>query len=260
MISKEIDTFDQMIQRDIRKLDKKNTYTKPTNLTTGEFEGLKQLEKDTNLIIKPADKGGAIVILNKEQYNQEANRLLDDLHTYTKLGRDPTERIKNIFHEYLQRGKDSDIINDNEYRYLKINFPRIPVFYYLPKVHKNKEQPPGRPIVLGIDSISCRISEYVDHLLQPLVQKTPAYLKDTITILQLIRDLKWESDYILATCDVNSLYTIIPHKAGCDAVQHFLIESGDFKTEQIQYIIEGIDLILRNNYFWYGDEFYLQCN
>uniref|UniRef100_A0A8C5M9D4 Reverse transcriptase domain-containing protein n=1 Tax=Leptobrachium leishanense TaxID=445787 RepID=A0A8C5M9D4_9ANUR len=260
MISKEIDTFDQMIQRDIRKLEKNTRHTKPSNLTKEEYEGLKQIKRDTNLIIKPADKGGGVVILNKEQYHQETCRLLNDPVTYKKLGGNPTESIKQKFYEYLQRGKDIGVINDDEYRYLKINYPRIPVLYHLPKVHKDINHPPGRPIVSGINSISCRISEHIDHLLQPLVQKTSAYLKDTITTLQIIRDIKWEPGYLLATCDVNSLYTIIPHDIGCKAVEFFLTDSGNFRVEQIQYILEGIKLILHNNFFWYGGEYYLQCN
>uniref|UniRef100_A0A8C5QHV8 Uncharacterized protein n=1 Tax=Leptobrachium leishanense TaxID=445787 RepID=A0A8C5QHV8_9ANUR len=211
MISKEIDTFDQMVQRDIRKLEKKRRYTnRPSNLTKEENEGLKQLSKDTNLIIKPADKGGGLVILNQEQYHLESCRLLNDAKTYFKVGNDPTEQIKQIFLEYLQRGKDSGILNEHEYQYLKINHPRIPVFYHLPKIHKNCQHPPGRPIVSGIDSISCRVSEHIDHLLQPLVQTTPAYLKDTISVLKLLKEIKWEPNFVFATCDVNSLYTIIP--------------------------------------------------
>uniref|UniRef100_A0A8C5PB27 Reverse transcriptase domain-containing protein n=1 Tax=Leptobrachium leishanense TaxID=445787 RepID=A0A8C5PB27_9ANUR len=218
------------------------------------------VNKDTNLIIKPADKGGGLVILNQEQYHLESCRLLNDVKTYLKLGNDPTEQIKQMFLEYLQRGKDSGILNEQEYQYLKINYPRIPVFYHLPKIHKNCQHPPGRPIVSGIDSISCRVSEHIDHLLQPLVQTTPAYLKDTISVLKLLKEIKWEPNFIFATCDVNSLYTIIPHEAGCKATEFFLLESKVFKLDQIQYIIEGINLILKNNYFWYGGDFYLQIN
>uniref|UniRef100_A0A8C5QWW5 Reverse transcriptase n=1 Tax=Leptobrachium leishanense TaxID=445787 RepID=A0A8C5QWW5_9ANUR len=258
MASKEIEAFEQMVSLDIRRTGSSKCNYKPRNLTKLEFEGLQSLAKNDSLVVKPADKGGGLVVLNREQYHHESVRLLGDPNTYQKLTNDPTNRIKEIFYEYLLRGKDRGILNDQEYRYLKVLHPRIPVFYYLPKIHKNLDNPPGRPIVSGIQSISCKISEYIDHLLQPLVMSTSAHLKDSIAILNILKDIEWEDDYILATCDVSSLYTIIPHKEGCTAVEHFVTQSGQFQMDQIQFIIEGINLILKNNYFWYGGEFYVQ--
>uniref|UniRef100_A0A8C5MIH2 Reverse transcriptase domain-containing protein n=1 Tax=Leptobrachium leishanense TaxID=445787 RepID=A0A8C5MIH2_9ANUR len=244
---------------DIRKLETKNKKFH-NNLTKKEYVGLKQLREDENVIIKPADKGGGVVILNMDQYHQEMSRLLSDLNTYQKLPGDPTAQTKQIFFEYLQRGKNTDILNDREYQYLKMEHPRIPVIYYLPKFHKNKTNPPGRPIVSGINSITSRISEYIDLLLQPLVVRTQAYLKDTISLLRLLEEIEWKDNYIMATCDVNSLYTIIPHDVGCEATRFFLSDSGCFAADQMEFIIEGIQLVLNNNYFWYKGDFYLQIN
>uniref|UniRef100_A0A8C5PFD7 Reverse transcriptase n=1 Tax=Leptobrachium leishanense TaxID=445787 RepID=A0A8C5PFD7_9ANUR len=236
MASKEIETFEQLVALDIKRLNKhKYIDPKPKNLSKSEYEGLKQLKRDETLIIKPADKGGGIVVLNQEQYHNETMRLLNDPLTYRKLENDPTNRIKEIFFEYIQKGKDSGILNEQEFKYLNIKCPRIPVFYHLPKVHKDRFNPPGRPIVSGINSISCRTSEYIDHLLQPLVVKTRAHLKDTISVLQLLQELKWENDYLFATCDVNSLYTIIPYKEGCEAVEFFLRNSGNFSVDQLEF-------------------------
>lgn len=52
---------------------------------------------------------------------------------------------------------------------------RIPVIYYLPKVHENPINPPGRPIIRGLDSVTFRVGTYIDNFLQPLVSKTPSY-------------------------------------------------------------------------------------
>ena len=45
------------------------------NLNKSELKALQQLKKDTNIIIKPADKGSATVILDKE-YTAEGIRQL----------------------------------------------------------------------------------------------------------------------------------------------------------------------------------------
>ena len=47
------------------------------NLTPEEVEALRQLRQDAHLIIKPADKGSAVVVMDREHYIQEAERQLD---------------------------------------------------------------------------------------------------------------------------------------------------------------------------------------
>lgn len=57
--------------------------------------------------------------------------------------------------------------------------PVMPVQYQVPKVHKNAKHPPRRPNLSGINSLSTRLGEYIDVYLQPLVSKSPSYLKDS---------------------------------------------------------------------------------
>lgn len=61
------------------------------------------------------------------------------------------------------------IINDQEFNHFSSEYPRIPVIYFLPKVHKDPNNPPGRPIVPWINSITCRLSAYIDSFLQKYV-------------------------------------------------------------------------------------------
>jgi hypothetical protein len=44
-----------------------------------ERQALEELQQNTSIIIKPADKGSAIVILDREQYVQEALRQLQNI-------------------------------------------------------------------------------------------------------------------------------------------------------------------------------------
>lgn len=48
------------------------------NLSTHEFEALNLLCKNSNIIIKPAVKGSAVVILDKDQYLWEGYRQLNN--------------------------------------------------------------------------------------------------------------------------------------------------------------------------------------
>ena len=78
-----------MVEKDIN--DAKNELKKrpKQNLTKGELEELKQLEKRLDIIISNADEEGAVVIMDTDKYIGEADRQLSDSTNYKKLQNDP---------------------------------------------------------------------------------------------------------------------------------------------------------------------------
>lgn len=68
---------------------------------------------------------------------------------------------------------------------------------------------PSLPIDPLFDSLFVRMGEYLDRLLQPLAQKCSAYLKVSRNRMELLQGVEVDEDYILASIDVNSLYTNI---------------------------------------------------
>ena len=60
------------------------------NLTPEERKALKDLQKRDDIIIKEADKGSAVVVMNKEDYLAEAGRQLGDTSFYQKLEKELT--------------------------------------------------------------------------------------------------------------------------------------------------------------------------
>uniref|UniRef100_A0A8C5QWP4 Reverse transcriptase domain-containing protein n=1 Tax=Leptobrachium leishanense TaxID=445787 RepID=A0A8C5QWP4_9ANUR len=231
MMSAEISTFDKMVTREMEKMK----IGKKNNLSKKERKALDELREDDSITIKPADKGGGIVILSTERYEEESLKILNDPETYIKLRKDPTEDIVAKFHQYLDEGEMVGILNDKEHKYLKILHPQRPTFYHLPKVHKDPVNPPGRPIISGIDSISSRVSEYIDKILQPIVLKTKYHLKDTLSAIQELEKISWQEDYILVTCDVKSLYSNIPHKEGMESIKRHLEGETDIPPEQKRF-------------------------
>lgn len=105
------------------------------------------------------------------------------------------------------------LLNSKEAKYLQPNTCRILIIYTLPKIHKDKEKPPGRPIVNRITLVGAKIGEYIDCFLQPIMKKTKLYLRDTKHLIQLLDSIKLDGRLVhLATADVASLYTIINHE------------------------------------------------
>lgn len=202
--------------------------------------------------------GWGVVIFDKSNYDQLVLGLLQDGNTYLKLPGDPTNRYKEDLEQLLTKGKAQKIINEQEFNYLNIKYPRIPVIYVLPKIQKDPVNPPGRPIVSGINSITSRLSAYIDFFLQKYVVKMKSYLKDSHSVLDFLKMVKVEKDLILCTSDVSLLYTCIPHEAGVNAIRESLNSDHTMHFEQKEFIIDCIQFCLTKNYFWFQKKFYNQ--
>ena len=63
------------------------------NLTKDEWKGLLPLKKNTDIVIKKADKDSAVVIMNTTDYLKEGYGQLNYPNFYTKLAHDPTPDI-----------------------------------------------------------------------------------------------------------------------------------------------------------------------
>ena len=53
--------------------------------------GLDELRKNPEIILKKADKGSAVVVMNTTDYLREGYRQLSDPKFYQKLKEDPTQ-------------------------------------------------------------------------------------------------------------------------------------------------------------------------
>ncbi|GFR92967.1 hypothetical protein ElyMa_004366400 [Elysia marginata] len=63
------------------------------NLRNGEKQALNELKKNKNITIKPADKGGAVVVLNTSDYIAECTKQLSNITHYQPLSANPSINI-----------------------------------------------------------------------------------------------------------------------------------------------------------------------
>ena len=105
---------------------------------------------DKGAVITTADKGGAVVIMDAENYIKEVNRQLSDKKNYKTLQTDPTLQHNKMVNDTLDRFKNENLLSKKTAEGLKIIKPKTLKFYIGPKIHK--ENNPGRPV---INSINC---------------------------------------------------------------------------------------------------------
>ena len=176
-----LDFFTTKCRHDIHKL-KFNRNTKFSNLSSEEWAALKNLSKRNDIVVKSADKGGAVVVWRSDLYQKEALRQLSDTSFYAKIPKDLTSKnqklVKDTIHNLIVNQELPDTATN-----LIINTPRTSCIYFLPKI--NKPNNPGRPIVSACSCPTELISSYLDRIMTPIVKSLPSYIKDSTHALQI---------------------------------------------------------------------------
>ena len=218
------------------------------NLSHNEYKALTGLKKNTNIVLKKADKGTTTVIMNKCDKIQEAQIELKNREHYKPLWKPMTVETSQRVHELVAQLHQNNFIDDMTKKWFSQMWdpPRIWIFYILTKIHK--PNPVGRPIILGCEGPTERISFFVDKLLQPIAQKQKSYLKDTTDFINFVEKTKVSQDTILVSMDVTSLYTNIPQEEGittvCRAYRAFYNNNPPIPSH---YLKEMLKLILQEN-------------
>ncbi|CAJ0939422.1 unnamed protein product [Ranitomeya imitator] len=174
-----VETFCKLVKADLAKLKQKGKRSSRSNLTYAERKEIGILKSNKSITIKAADKGGALVVMDTAQYLDEIRSQLSDTEVYERLQVNPTQRFKSELDTIIEEALNSGLIDAKLAKYLTVEHPVVPVQYTLPKIHKDLQRPPGRPIVSGRGSLCNKVAIFLDHLLRKFAVTTPSYVKDT---------------------------------------------------------------------------------
>ena len=255
-------------------LESENTQRrKSCNINFHERKALTDLKRDSSLVIKNADKGGCVVVMDATYYKDKMLELLNDTETYIRVDDKRDYETMKLIKDFVT--KYSNMLSESEAKYLT-DFEWITSnIYGLPKVHKSntiKNQVSStvihvprpsdlkfRPIVGGPNCPTSRLSNLVDILLKPFVIKIDSHIADTKDFL---RSLPYEidDDCELVTFDIASLYTNVEKELGVEAIRYWIQTYPELLHPRFteEFVIEAIELILENNVFFFNDELYLQ--
>ena len=193
------------------------------NVTPDQRQAIKSLQENCRIVIKPADKGSAVVVMYRANYLAEGYRQLADGSFYQRVDRDLTVEIRQEVQEVVQDLFTSREIDETVRSYLQDDHCRTARLYLLPKIHKGIQPPPGRPVVSGNGCPTEKISRLVDHFLNPLSKGVRSYVKDTTHFLQQLEDLgEVLEESLLVSLDVVSVYTNILNQEGLEAIEAVL--------------------------------------
>ena len=251
-----IDSFIEHCTEEFEQMDLCNP--RKHNTSSEQEKALRSLLRRDDLVVKPADKGGAVVVMSRDFYVTEAKRQLEDGTFYQKEPGDLTssnvDLMKEVISDEISKGNlpssALNMIPDNA---------KCGRFYLLIKIHKPGN--PGRPVVSSCGCPTEQLSAFLDDLFQPINTRLKTYLKDTNHLLEIYNDVPPTlpgQKRLLFKHDVTSLYSVIPHIDGLVAIKFWLLREEDFQHD-IDCILRLAELVLTLNHFEFDDEHYTQC-
>ena len=194
-----------------------------SNITNEEQNALKNLMNNLDLTIKPADKGGGLVLMDKSYYwdslvikgNLDSNVYQEvPLDSYKKV----FENLKSLAEKYRSNLTKREVDYLTNFKWQSSNI------YCSPKVHKCKtiqeaialstddyievfqpEDLKARPIMSGQESPTQRLSCLIENLWKPIVPFLTTYVKEDWDFLQFLSS-SLNFDSVLYSYDIESLY------------------------------------------------------
>ena len=180
----------------------------PKNITPKKMQAQKDLANDEEILVLPADKGKATLVMNKTDYDDKMQRMLSDEDIYQPLQKDPTTSLESKMNARLLQLKKCGRLPSDVYSRLRSSAGRVPLLYGLPKVHK--PDVPLRPIVSFVSSPTYELSKFLARLVAPLVGLTSSHVRNSKTFVEFMRSQIMAKEETLVSFDVVSLFTCVP--------------------------------------------------
>lgn len=140
-ISPNVNAFTTQVTNELKEIHQ--SHNRNNNLTPNLRKALKSLEENQDLIIKPEDKGGNTVSMGRLQYQMMCQKILNNTEWYEKSNLQTRLKANRELTVMILEAEHNGTIDENTKNYLVNRNPKIPVFYALPKLHKNVSPPPS---------------------------------------------------------------------------------------------------------------------
>ncbi|BHF78100.1 hypothetical protein SprV_0602121000 [Sparganum proliferum] len=155
-------------------------------LSKVERDALRELKADKDLVIVPVDKGRSTVVLDRTDYLQKAEGLLEDRQFYVPCATNPVKALTREINATLLAVENSGAITPTDRRMARPQDTALARFYDLPKVHKDGA--PLRPIVSLKGTPTYGLAKWLFRRLKFLTAESDTTVSSSA---QFLEKLKW---------------------------------------------------------------------
>ncbi|XP_053691314.1 uncharacterized protein LOC128739838 [Sabethes cyaneus] len=217
------------------------------------------LLKERNVVYSRADKGNAIVIMDKNDYDSRVLNMINEgpyEECKFKNGK-PKDPLNTMIDEAnVVRQKVARLMGDEKLeRRLYVPNPKVASLYCLPKIHKNP---------LSMRPISSNICTPTEKMAAWLVDEIKRYpvthgksVKNSIELVDQIKDLEIRRSEIMVSFDVASLFPSVPVEDALKSLRAHL-ERKQVPSNHIAAYLSVAQLCMKQNLFMFRGKFYKQ--
>lgn len=227
-----------------------------------EWQALRTLSRDTDLVINKADKGSCIVVQDRMEYVAQGEKHLSNTTIYEQLSEDPTIQLSLAINHFVANIHRKGHISDDMKAFLTLpKDVRTQKCYFLTKLHKTPRD--VRPIISGCEGPTEKVSALLDYFLQPLVLRTKSHINDSKSLVAKLEQVVLPNTILLSTIDVKSLYLHIPQDEGIMNIQNILsnVEGEDHEPPfPAPTMAEMLSIVLKHNVFEFNSTMYRQVS
>ena len=165
--------------------------------------------------------------MDKTDYIEKLDSIVDDENKFRKLDKDPTEALKKNLNSLI----DTCNRSTNDHRIPKLIGHFKPGYLYgNAKIHKNLSNPPLRPIISQIGTPTYEVAKNLNDLLKKYLPSKYS-INSTDEFISLIKATAKSG--FLASLDVENLFTNVPVRETVDLIIKYAYQDPDRKPPPI---------------------------
>ena len=169
---------------------------------------LKHLAKDKSIYITKADKGNAVVVLDRNDYNAKMEKIVTDPRTFRLLAEDPTLKQEDRLTRKLRALTDIGFMTQEDFDECKSTGSQPARIYALPKIHK--PDAPLRPILSATGTFNYKLAKWLVKRLSHL-REHETIINDIFSFVDDLHRLEMDmNEHKLLSYDAISLFTNVP--------------------------------------------------
>jgi len=194
--------------------------------------------------------------MDKSEYVNQMETILSDDTTYKILKNNPLRKITVGLDGLLKMWLKNNIIDELTYKKLKCTNGNLPRCYGLPKIHK-----PGYPLRIIVSSLGSplyEVAKFLNNVLGVSVKRPASHTRDCWTFAKKIKGATIESDTILLSLDVASLFTNLPKELIMQAIENRWSDIQKNTKFTLTQLKNAIDLVLSLTGFVFNGVYYEQ--
>lgn len=234
---------------------------KKNNQVSSTLRTITALKKKKDIVFLKADKGNAVVILDKQDYDERVLSTIAEgpYKEHTWRNNNPRDPLNNMVKQAKIVTKEiAALLNDHKLEYkFHVTNPKVSKLYALPKIHK-----PGnkmRPIASNISTPTENMAKWLLKELETIPPIEGCSIINSKELVDKLADITLAPDEILVSFDVTALFPSIPIKKAVSNLEDHLLKN-HVPANQIQAYIKIVNTCMEQNFVQFRDKFYQQTS